>query len=199
MVAIAACLGACYIISLKNQERKIRIMGRHDPMSVLGQAGLESYFKVFMMRNPYRMSHLLQSACTSMCPHICDWNTCTQHSNKTREQKIRIICHIAITNCPFRFEFSHLPRCGQLLRQKHRNKLHEIFVQVFLRFSDSSKPGQSLSLIYGLAWLAGIGKSEENLLKINVGLLLWPKLPTYFDDVTTIENNRQVRVNIDAT
>ena len=24
-------------------------------------------------------------------------------------------------------------------------------------------------------------------------------MPTYFDDVTTIENNRQVRVNIDAT
>ena len=30
-------------------------------------------------------------------------------------------------------------------------------------------------------------------------LLLWPKLPTYFDDVKAIENNRQVRVNIYAT
>ena len=30
-------------------------------------------------------------------------------------------------------------------------------------------------------------------------LLLRSKLPTYFNDVTTIENNRQVRVNIDAT
>ena len=30
-------------------------------------------------------------------------------------------------------------------------------------------------------------------------LLLWPKVPTFFDDVTTIEINRQVRVNIDAT
>ena len=30
------------------------------------------------------------------------------------------IRHIAITNCPFRFAFSHLPRCGQLLRQKDR-------------------------------------------------------------------------------
>ena len=29
--------------------------------------------------------------------------------------------HIAITNCPFGFAFNHLPRCGQLLRQKHRN------------------------------------------------------------------------------
>ncbi|KAI8767947.1 prenylated Rab acceptor protein 1 [Biomphalaria glabrata] len=28
LVAIAACLGACYIISLKNQEQKITIMGR---------------------------------------------------------------------------------------------------------------------------------------------------------------------------
>ena len=35
--------------------------------------------------------------------------------------------------------------------------------------------------------------------KLHVKLLLWPKLPTYFDDITTIENNRQVRVNIDAT
>ena len=35
--------------------------------------------------------------------------------------------------------------------------------------------------------------------KLHVRLLLWPKLPTYFDDVTIIENNRQVLVNIDAT
>ena len=27
----------------------------------------------------------------------------------------------------------------------------------------------------------------------------WSKLPTYFDDITTIENNPQVRMNIDAT
>ena len=30
------------------------------------------------------------------------------------------IRHIAITICPFRFAFSHLPRYGQLVRQKHR-------------------------------------------------------------------------------
>ena len=30
------------------------------------------------------------------------------------------IRHIAITNCPFRVAFSHLPKCGQLLRQKGR-------------------------------------------------------------------------------
>ena len=43
--------------------------------------------------------------------------------------------------------------------------LHEICVQVFLRFSNSSKPSESISLIYELALLAGIRKSEENLLK----------------------------------
>ena len=31
-----------------------------------------------------------------------------------------LIRHIAITICPFRFAFSHLPRCGQLLQQKDR-------------------------------------------------------------------------------
>ena len=43
--------------------------------------------------------------------------------------------------------------------------VHEIFVQVFLRFSHSSKPRQSVSLIYELTRIAGIGKSEEKLLK----------------------------------
>ena len=76
-----------------------------------------------------------------------------------------LIRHIAITNCPFRFAFSHLPRCGQLLRQKTETSLHETCLQVFLRYSDSSKPIQSISLIYELTWLAGIRKSEENLLK----------------------------------
>ena len=66
----------------------------------------------------------------------------------------------------------------------------------FFTFSDSSKPSQSVSLIYELAWLAGIGKSCS---KLHIRLLLWPKLPTYFDDVMTMENNQQVRVNIDAT
>ena len=34
--------------------------------------------------------------------------------------------------------------------------LHEICVQVFLRFSDSSKPSQYILFIYVLAWLARI-------------------------------------------
>ncbi|GFS18519.1 PRA1 family protein [Elysia marginata] len=29
LVAIAACLGACYLISLKNQDRKITVLGKH--------------------------------------------------------------------------------------------------------------------------------------------------------------------------
>ena len=68
----------------------------------------------------------------------------------------------------------------------------------FLRTIKVQVQGQ-VSLIYELAWLAGTRKSEENCSKPHVRLLLWPKLPTYFDDVTTIENNQQVRVNIDAT
>ena len=54
---------------------------------------------------------------------------------------------------------------GNFCDKSTETTLHEICVQVFLIFSDSSKPGQSVSLIYKLAWLAGIHKSEENLLK----------------------------------
>ena len=45
--------------------------------------------------------------------------------------------------------------------------LHEICAQVFLRFSDSSKPGQSVSLIYELVGLTVIRESEDNLFKIS--------------------------------
>ena len=54
---------------------------------------------------------------------------------------------------------------GNFCDKSTETNLHEICVQVFLRFSDSSKPSQSVLLFYELAWLAGIGKSEENLLK----------------------------------
>ena len=37
----------------------------------------------------------------------------------------------------------------------------------FSYISDSSKPSQSVSSIYKLDWLAGIGKSEENLLNMS--------------------------------
>ena len=59
---------------------------------------------------------------------------------------------------------SHLPRCGQLFDKSTETTLHVICKQ-FLRFSDSSKPSSSVCLIYEFAWLAGIRKSEENLLK----------------------------------
>ena len=39
---------------------------------------------------------------------------------------------------------------------------------------------------------------RKNCSKPHERLLLWPKLPTYFYDAKTIENNRQVCVNIDA-
>ena len=74
--------------------------------------------------------------------------------------------------------------------------LPEICVQVFLIFFDSSKPSQSVSLIY---WLLEPVNLRKTCSKLHVRLLPWPKLPTYSDDVTTIESNRQVRVNIDAT
>ena len=56
---------------------------------------------------------------------------------------------------------------GNFCDRSTETTLHDICVQVFLRFSDSSKPGNSVSLIYELAWLAGIGKSKENLIKIS--------------------------------
>ena len=54
---------------------------------------------------------------------------------------------------------------GNFWDKSTETTLHEICVQVFLRFSDSSKPSQSVSLMYELAGLAGIGKSEENVPK----------------------------------
>ena len=54
---------------------------------------------------------------------------------------------------------------GNFCDKSSETTLHEVCVQVFLRFSNSSKPSQSVSLIYELAWLARIGKSEKNLLK----------------------------------
>ena len=52
-----------------------------------------------------------------------------------------------------------------------------------------------------MACLAEIRKSDENLLKsCKVAPVTKVQITNvYFGDVTTIENNRQVRVNIDAT
>ena len=54
---------------------------------------------------------------------------------------------------------------GNFSNKSTETTLHKICVQVFLRFSDSSKSSQYVSLIYELVWLAGFRKSEENLLK----------------------------------
>ena len=54
---------------------------------------------------------------------------------------------------------------GNFFDKSTETTLHEICEEVFLRFSCNSKPNQSVSLIYELALLAGIRKSEENLLK----------------------------------
>ena len=58
--------------------------------------------------------------------------------------------------------------------------LHEICVQVFLTFSDSSKPSESVSLIYELAWLAEICKSKENLLKTSCKVVSVIKVANIF-------------------
>ena len=52
-----------------------------------------------------------------------------------------------------------------------------------------------------MAWLAEIRKSDENLRKsCKVAPVTKAQITNvYFGYVTTIENNRQVRVNIDAT
>ena len=75
---------------------------------------------------------------------------------------------------------------GNFCDKSLETSLHEICVQVFLRFSYSSKPCQSVSLIYELAWLAGIGKSYENLLKTSCKVAPVAKVA---------QNNWQVRVN----
>ena len=54
---------------------------------------------------------------------------------------------------------------GNFSNESTERTLHEISLQVFLRFSDSSKSGQSVLLFYKFVWLAGFRKSEENLLK----------------------------------
>ena len=88
-----------------------------------------------------------------------------------KRSKHRMPCaihHIAITNCPFRFAFSHLPNVGNFCDQSTGAALHVVFVQVFLRSSNSSTANQSVMqswLVYGLNWLAGIRKSKENLHK----------------------------------
>ena len=98
------------------------------------------------------------------------------------------IRHIAITNCPFRFAFSHLPKCGQLLRQKGRKKLYMKFVcKVFLDFPVQTS--QANLYRYFTNWLSLLESVNlrKTCSKLHVRLPLRSKLPTYFDDVTTID------------
>ena len=81
---------------------------------------------------------------------------------------------------------------------KAQKQLNMKFVCKF--FLDFPIPAsQCVSSIYELAWLAGIRKSGENLLKTSCKAAPVPKVAHIFYDVMTIENNRQVRLNIDAT
>ena len=69
---------------------------------------------------------------------------------------------------------------GNFWDKSPETTLHDICVEVFLRFSDNSKPSQSVSLIYELAWLAGIRKSDENLLKTSCKVALVTKVAHIF-------------------
>ena len=73
------------------------------------------------------------------------------------------------------------------------------FFKAVLGADFSIPASQAVSLINELAWLTGIRKSEENLLKTSRILkacsFLTNVAPIIFYDVTTVGNNRQVRVN----
>ena len=107
---------------------------------------------------------------------------------KQQNRYLSVIRHIAITNCPFRFAFSHLPRCGQLLRQKDRKKLYMKFVcKAFLDFpipTSQTYLFREFKNLLSLLESVNLGKTCS---KLHVRLLLRSKLPTYFDDVATIE------------
>ena len=88
---------------------------------------------------------------------------------------------------------------GNFCDKRTEKTLHEICVHGFLKFSDSNKPSQSVSLIYELAWLARIGKSEENLFKTSCKAAPVTKVAHIFWWHHINQINRQMRVNIDAT
>ena len=122
------------------------------------------------------------------------------------------ICHSWFEFCCFQYAISQLRfvrsdlhlvtylDVGNFCDKSTKTTLHEICAQVFLRFSDSNKPSQSVSLIYEFAWLAGFRKSEENLLKascknvpvVKVAHIFWWRHDNH-------KNNWQVAMNVDAT
>ena len=96
-------------------------------------------------------------------PSFCNMKS---NINWNESQKLKSKCHEA--NTPYRnydLSIQVLPRCEEFSDKSTETTLHKMSVQVFLRFSDSSKPDQFVSLILDFVWLARFRKSEENLLK----------------------------------
>ena len=92
---------------------------------------------------------------------------------------------------------------GTLLQTKHSSTYTWSFCASLCKFSldyhiSASQANLLTNYIKFTDW-PGLLKSK-NLRKIctksHIRFLLWPKGPTYYDDVATIENKRHVRVNI---
>ena len=69
---------------------------------------------------------------------------------------------------------------GKFCDKSTKTALHEICMQIFLRFSDSSKPSKSVVLIYKFAWLFGFRESEKNLLKTSCKAVSMTKVAHIF-------------------
>ena len=83
---------------------------------------------------------------------------------------------------------------------KAQKQLNMKFVCKF--FLDFPIPASQANLYRYFMNLFGLLDSvnpSKTCSKLHGRLFLRSKLPTYFDDVMTIENNRQLRVNIDVT
>ena len=84
----------------------------HFPSCIFVKISQREKFPIYGM---FKLCHLYNSGgCTGM---MYLWGLTVD----TETSIMLIIRYITITNCPFSFAFSHLPRCGQLLRQKHRH------------------------------------------------------------------------------
>ena len=109
---------------------------------------------------PVNISHI-STPVKSMLPI----RTCSQYGISQLRSGLHLVTYLDV---------------GNFCDKSTETTLQEICVQVFLRFSDSSKLSQSVSLITELAWLAGIGKSEENLLKLSCKVAPVTKAPHIF-------------------
>ena len=93
-------------------------------------------------------------------------NWSTGKITKPSQYAISQLVVFSITNRLFRFAFSHLSRCEQLSWQKHKKQLYMCKFFLRVRFPDSSKPSQFISLIHELTWLAGNPEIWGKLAKI---------------------------------